>query len=508
LIGAGRDVTIVQAVQGRDYNGGDFQSPVVMITSNDVLDGITISGFTFQGHIPEANPGNPTGVFEGWGNTGLNGLSTHGVLSFDMNDRSIWPPPERYNITITNNKFIYCGGIDLYNVNGFEISNNIMVRESHQIPYYVGDDRYHDKANGGKIAYLSNCKDGVIENNVGYSPKDTGVISIAGGSNIDVVCNCIMAAELLPGDTEFSCAGIRVWNKSTDIEVSENTIKGFIDDPGDTNYYGTAVLIENSTCEVTRNILEDSDYGVLVKKISGEQYVALTGNTISGCATGVLLAETCAETGPQISGNTFAENAVHVQDDRSIAPTNYLEELLQNNTFPEGSQVDGNKIMVSEEGETEVLFNNTMLKNNQGMEQESEGDAGEETLEELDLTPLENAIQAAIAAKEGVAVSEDGQDVPAGTYWVTQADMDVLDAAIAAAEVAKKTAETQQGVAEAVEALEAAVSTFNDAKQEVIDEEEIGVPGEGEESVQAEEPAEDEKSVEDEEAVEGEEQEE
>jgi len=73
---------------------------------------------------------------------------------------------------------------------------------------------------------------------------------------------------------------------------------------------------------------------------------------------------------------------------------------------------------------------------------------------------------------------------------------------------AEDTVETQQDVAEAVEALEAAVSTFNDAKQEVIDEEEIGVPGEGEESVQAEEPAEDEKSVEDEEAVEGEEQEE
>jgi hypothetical protein len=69
---------------------------------------------------------------------------------------------------------------------------------------------------------------------------------------------------------------------------------------------------------------------------------------------------------------------------------------------------------------------------------------------------------------------------------------------------AEDTVETQQDVAEAVEALEAAVSTFNDAKQEVIDEEEIGVPGEGEESVQAEEPAEDEKSVEDEEAVEDE----
>jgi len=135
-------------------------------------------------------------------------------------------------------------------------------------------------------------------------------------------------------------------------------------------------------------------------------------------------------------------------------------------------------------------------------------DEDEEEPEELDISPIDAAIEAAKVAKEGITVSEDGTDVPAGTYWVAQADMDTLDEAIAAAEADKETAETQQDVAEAVEALEAAVSTFNDAKQEVIDEEEIGVPGEGEESVQAEEPAEDEKSVEDEEAVEGEEQEE
>ena len=133
-----------------------------------------------------------------------------------------------------------------------------------------------------------------------------------------------------------------------------------------------------------------------------------------------------------------------------------------------------------------------------------EASMDEEEIEEIDIIPLDAAIEEAIAAKEGIVVSEDGTDVPAGTYWVAQADMDTLDEAIAAAEADKETAETQQDVAEAVEALEAAVSTFNDAKQEVIDEEEIGVPGEGEESVQAEEPAEDEKSVEDEEAVEDE----
>lgn len=105
----------------------------------------------------------------------------------------------------------------------------------------------------------------------------------------------------------------------------------------------------------------------------------------------------------------------------------------------------------------------------------------EEELDELDITLLDTAIQVAIAIKEGIAVSEDGSDVPVGTYWVTQDDTDALDEAIATAEAAKETAQTQQSVAEAVAELEIAIATFNDAKQEVqeaIDEEE---PVEGEE---------------------------
>jgi hypothetical protein len=88
---------------------------------------------------------------------------------------------------------------------------------------------------------------------------------------------------------------------------------------------------------------------------------------------------------------------------------------------------------------------------------------------ELDLSPIDVAIAAAEAAKEGVVVSEDGADVPAGTYWVTQEDMDALEAAIAMAEAAVETAETQQDVVEAVEALEGAIAAFNDAKREAID---------------------------------------
>jgi CRISPR/Cas system CSM-associated protein Csm2 small subunit len=95
----------------------------------------------------------------------------------------------------------------------------------------------------------------------------------------------------------------------------------------------------------------------------------------------------------------------------------------------------------------------------------------EEELDELDITFLEDVIKEAIAAKEGIVISEDGSNVPVGTYWVTQEDMDALNAAIDAAEAAKGTVEIQQDVAEAAKALEAAVSTFNDAKQEAIDDE-------------------------------------
>jgi hypothetical protein len=47
---------------------------------------------------------------------------------------------------------------------------------------------------------------------------------------------------------------------------------------------------------------------------------------------------------------------------------------------------------------------------------------------------LELAIKNASAAKEGVAASKDGKDVPKGKKWVAQADLDAYNAAIADAE--------------------------------------------------------------------------
>jgi len=231
-------------------------------------EGITISGFTFQGRIPEANPGDPTGVFDGWGNTGINGLSTHGILSFDMNN--VWPPQSRQNITVTDNKFVFCGGVSLYNVTGFEIRNNIMVRESHQIPYYVDDQRYHDKAVGGRIAYINSCRNGLIKNNEGYDPKDTGVIVMYSSTNVDIINNIIEAPETsLAGDDGYSYAGISVGG-SLYVNVIGNTVKGFTGGrPGTPVYPGAAVIFgdwlgANSTGQILGNTLDDNTIGAKI----------------------------------------------------------------------------------------------------------------------------------------------------------------------------------------------------------------------------------------------------
>ena len=82
----------------------------------------------------------------------------------------------------------------------------------------------------------------------------------------------------------------------------------------------------------------------------------------------------------------------------------------------------------------------------------------------LNYTALDTSISAANTAKAGVEISEDGEDVAATVEWVTQADMDALNAAITAAQTAKTSATTQAQVDSAVTTLNAAVETFNDAK--------------------------------------------
>jgi formylglycine-generating enzyme required for sulfatase activity len=79
---------------------------------------------------------------------------------------------------------------------------------------------------------------------------------------------------------------------------------------------------------------------------------------------------------------------------------------------------------------------------------------------------LAAAIGAASAAKTGVAVSADGSDVPAESYWVSQADLDALNTAIDAAETtAQNLAASQAEKTAAASALVEATEAFNQAKQ-------------------------------------------
>jgi uncharacterized repeat protein (TIGR02543 family) len=201
-------------------------------------------------------------------------------------------------------------------------------------------------------------------------------------------------------------------------------------------------------------------------------------------------------TQPNGEGNVFtAETVIEaditvyaIWEEDEVADTFTVNVIVENGTVTgEGSYEEGTEVMlkaIPAEGyvfinwtdrEDEVSTENpyTFIMSAEAVELLANFEEESEEIDVgMDTAPIDISIQAAENAKSDVVVSEDGQDVSAGTYWVTQGDMDALDEAIAVAEAAKDTAETQQDVAEAVEALEAVVSTFNDAKQEAIDEEE------------------------------------
>ncbi|MDR0597214.1 MAG: hypothetical protein LBG14_01760 [Treponema sp.] len=89
-----------------------------------------------------------------------------------------------------------------------------------------------------------------------------------------------------------------------------------------------------------------------------------------------------------------------------------------------------------------------------------------ETPAETDKTSLNSAITAAAAAKLGVDVDTDAANVPEGSSWVTQAEMDALNVAIGAAETVAEKADATQAEADGAEAaLAAAVTAFNAAKK-------------------------------------------
>jgi hypothetical protein len=216
-----------------------------------------------------------------------------------------------------------------------------------------------------------------------------------------------------------------------------------------------------------------------------------TGNTISNTVAGI--GSDKADLTGDVSGNTFNNCTsegiglyLPIKADGTVMSKQEAEALVvqlkDENSFT-GCEVEV-KIYGELQGDTAMGTEELELMADFA---EEEAPVAEE---EPDTSPLNTAIEAAIAAKEGIVVSEDGKDVPADTYWVTQEDMDALDAAIAAAEAAKETMDTQQYVADIVADLEAGVATFNDAKQEAIDEGEMRELVEGEELTEDEEPVE------------------
>jgi hypothetical protein len=359
--------------------------------------------------------------------------------------------------------------------------------------------------------------------------------------------------EAMEGSPAGSIIGLDVKTEATGpIVIEQNRFSGI----GEENGTGTAIRIVRAkdSITITDNIIEDvtkngiNIYSNCLTNANAE--LTITGNEITNWDSdkdsndiggrairidfvGADGSATANITENKLTPPTYDSGETPVDSEYVKLTSVGIEVDLTNNYW--GSATPDFETILSVAGEEASDCAYMPYYTDEDMDTPSEQESqaqmlianfAEEEIVEFDITPIEDAIQEAIAAKEGIAVSEDGLDVPAGAYWVTQADIEALDAAIATAEAAKGAVETQQDVAEAVEALEAAVSTFNDAKQEVIDEEEIGAPEEGEEpvqdeepvqgeepaddeeSVEGEEPEEDEKSVEDEEAVEGEEQEE
>jgi hypothetical protein len=82
-----------------------------------------------------------------------------------------------------------------------------------------------------------------------------------------------------------------------------------------------------------------------------------------------------------------------------------------------------------------------------------------------DLNGLAASLETAISAREEVRVSVNGTDVPLGVHWVTQAQMDALDGAVAAAEALLTThgaGKDQTQIDTAAVALDTAATFFDD----------------------------------------------
>jgi hypothetical protein len=84
---------------------------------------------------------------------------------------------------------------------------------------------------------------------------------------------------------------------------------------------------------------------------------------------------------------------------------------------------------------------------------------------DIDTSALEEAIQEAKDERFGVLENTDASDVPTGLFWVTEAEMDTLNAAIEDAEAVMDNPSSQDSVDAAEASLKAAIETFKAAKK-------------------------------------------
>ncbi|MGG3887348.1 hypothetical protein [Brevibacillus panacihumi] len=188
-----------------------------------------------------------------------------------------------------------------------------------------------------------------------------------------------------------------------------------------------------------------------------------------------------------VSGTTSVTGSVNLKAKTTITPSgdkvDFSKSTLtlaptENSTFDLGG-VKTNKIVIGSDFVTTVngfVAPTSGVESAPGVTQKPEftdvsGNPADPVIKPqpdqgVDTKAIDDAISAANSAKQGVAISEDGKDVAPTSKWVTKEVSDALDAAIAKAEAAKGTVKTEDEVAAAASELDAAVQTYNEAKQD------------------------------------------
>jgi uncharacterized repeat protein (TIGR02543 family) len=206
------------------------------------------------------------------------------------------------------------------------------------------------------------------------------------------------------------------------------------------------VTVKAEPAEDTFTVTYDGNGGT--PEMTGEEVIA--GANVETLPTvtrdGYIFVEW--NTQPNGEGNVFtAETVIEaditvyaIWEEDEVADTFTVNVIVENGTVTgEGSYEEGTEVMlkaIPAEGyvfinwtdrEDEVSTENpyTFIMSAEAVELLANFEEESEEIDVgMDTAPIDISIQAAENAKSDVVVSEDGQDVSAGTYWVTQGDLD------------------------------------------------------------------------------------